>query len=160
MSRDLCLLWVSVIRYQSRSQSTFSMSGSPQIACAVKLFITFSPRNDKNVADSSFKCTCLKNKFLYFDKKNHLSYSDGPNSKYVNSGSIRSARPSYQLNRPTYLLCCHSVLISFDDTPDNKIYGANVGPTWGHQDPCGPMLATRILLPGTLPLTSTSTSQW
>ena len=25
--------------------------------------------------------------------------------------------------------------------PDSKVYGANMGPTWGRQDPGGPMLA-------------------
>ena len=24
------------------------------------------------------------------------------------------------------------------DTPDSKVHGANVGPTWGRQDPDGP----------------------
>ena len=31
-------------------------------------------------------------------------------------------------------------------SPDSKIHGANVGPTWGRQDPGGPMLATCTLL--------------
>ena len=25
-----------------------------------------------------------------------------------------------------------------DDSPDGKIHGASVGPTWGHRDPGGP----------------------
>ena len=27
------------------------------------------------------------------------------------------------------------------NTPDSKVRGANMGPTWGGQDPLGPMLA-------------------
>ena len=38
-------------------------------------------------------------------------------------------------------------------TPDSKVNGAYMGPTWGRQDPCGPMLSTRTLLSGTLFLT-------
>ena len=26
----------------------------------------------------------------------------------------------------------------FDDNPDNKVHGANMGPIWGRQDPGGP----------------------
>ena len=35
--------------------------------------------------------------------------------------------------------------------PDRKIHGADVGPTWGRQDPGGPMLAPWTLLSGKLP---------
>ena len=27
---------------------------------------------------------------------------------------------------------------SFNDTPDSKVHGANMGPIWGRQDPGGP----------------------
>ena len=29
-------------------------------------------------------------------------------------------------------------LIQWENTPDNKIHGANMGPIWGRQDPGGP----------------------
>ena len=35
--------------------------------------------------------------------------------------------------------------------PDSKVYGANIGPIWGRQDPVGPMLAPWTLLSGLLP---------
>ena len=31
-------------------------------------------------------------------------------------------------------------------TPDSKVDGANMGPTWGRQDPGGPMLAPSTLV--------------
>ena len=34
------------------------------------------------------------------------------------------------------------------DTPDSKVHGVNMGPTWGRQDPGGPMLVTLTLLSG------------
>ena len=30
------------------------------------------------------------------------------------------------------------VISWFDNDPDSKIHGANMGPTWGRQDPGGP----------------------
>ena len=38
-----------------------------------------------------------------------------------------------------------------DRFPDSKVYGANMGLTWGRQDPGGPMLAPWTLLSGLLP---------
>ena len=35
-----------------------------------------------------------------------------------------------------------------ENNPDSKVYGANMGPTWGRQDPGGPILAPWILLSG------------
>ena len=32
--------------------------------------------------------------------------------------------------------------------PDSKVHGANMGPIWGRQDPCGPHVATWTLLSG------------
>ena len=36
-------------------------------------------------------------------------------------------------NKSTY-----EILFCQQDTPDNKVHGANIGPTWGRQDPSGP----------------------
>ena len=30
------------------------------------------------------------------------------------------------------------MLMDTDITPDSKVHGANMGPIWGRQDPCGP----------------------
>ena len=30
------------------------------------------------------------------------------------------------------------ILVVFHDIPDSKVHGANMGPTWGRQDPGGP----------------------
>ena len=35
-----------------------------------------------------------------------------------------------------------------DDSPDSKVHGANMGPTWGHRTQVGPMLAPWTLLSG------------
>ena len=35
-----------------------------------------------------------------------------------------------------------------EDFPDSKVHGANMGPTWGRQNPGGPMLAPWTLLSG------------
>ena len=31
-----------------------------------------------------------------------------------------------------------SHIVHTQDKPDSKVHGANMGPTWGRQDPCGP----------------------
>ena len=36
----------------------------------------------------------------------------------------------------------------FTNVPDSKVHGAYMGPTWGRQDPCGPMLTPWTLLSG------------
>ena len=41
--------------------------------------------------------------------------------------------------------------------PDKKFHGANMGPTWGRQDPGGPMLAPWTLLSGIYDLSVTPT---
>ena len=34
---------------------------------------------------------------------------------------------------------CHNIIICiFDNIPDSKVHGANMGPIWGRQDPGGP----------------------
>ena len=38
--------------------------------------------------------------------------------------------------------------ISMLGNPDRKVYGANMGPIWGRQDPGGPMLVPWTLLSG------------
>ena len=40
---------------------------------------------------------------------------------------------------PDNLSCCLDVLgLSLDYDPNSKVHGANMGPTWGRQDPGGP----------------------
>ena len=43
-----------------------------------------------------------------------------------------------------------SALISVGTVPDNKVHGANMGPTWVLSAQMGPMLATWTLLSGVL----------
>ena len=37
---------------------------------------------------------------------------------------------------------------TFSNGPDSKVHGANIGPIWGRQDPCGPHVASWTLLSG------------
>ena len=36
-----------------------------------------------------------------------------------------------------YSMACYNGLC-YNDTPDSKVHGANMGPIWGQQDPGGP----------------------
>ena len=39
---------------------------------------------------------------------------------------------------PAYVSCCKNSTWNDEAKPDNKVYGANMEPTWGRQDPLGP----------------------
>ena len=56
---------------------------------------------------------------------------------------------------PVRVRCGMSVVSP--NCPDNKVHRANTGPTWGRQDPGGPILAPWTLLSGCLCCTSVTT---
>ena len=44
-----------------------------------------------------------------------------------------------------YITSYHSIsVIAYIVNPDNKVYGANMGPTWDRQDPGGPHVGPQL----------------
>ena len=51
------------------------------------------------------------------------------------------------INNTNNMEVCHDIISSQrgNNYPDSKVYGANMGPTWGRQDPGGPHVGSMNL---------------
>ena len=89
----------------------------------------------RHLADDSFKRILLNQKRFVFS------------FKFVPKDPINH-KPALSEPMMVYFTDAH---VSLDlNNPDDKVHGAYMGPTWGRQDPGGPMLAPWTLLSGKL----------
>ena len=54
------------------------------------------------------------------------------------SGNLAGLRVLSASPRSMSFISIITTTMQYQATPDSKVYGANMGPTWDRQDPCGP----------------------